>query len=406
MTVRKRVAILGSTGSIGTQALDVIARHPGALRGRRARRGLARRRARGASPPLRSEGRGLRRGGRRRRLCGRRSRPAGARSAGPPASSPSPSRAAPTSSSRRPTARSPSMPSSPPSNAASRSRSRTRSSSSRRASCSSRRARASGARLLPVDSEHSAIFQCLVGEPPESVATLVAHGLRRPVLDEGRRGDPARDGRRRAAPPDLADGDEEHDRFGHDDEQGARSDRGEPLLRDPGGADRRRRPPHEHRARLRDLQRRQRQGAARPAGHAPADRLCARLPRPARPISPARIRSPRSGGRRGRPRCRLEFERPDFERFPCLGLAYEALRRGGTVPGGALGGERGRRPGLRERRAALRRDPGGRPRGPTRDPRRTALRWGRSAPPTRGPGISPAPPSKRAGIVPSIRGVQ
>lgn len=28
-------------------------------------------------------------------------------------------------------------------------------------------------RLLPVDSEHSAIFQCLVGEPPESVARLI-----------------------------------------------------------------------------------------------------------------------------------------------------------------------------------------------------------------------------------------
>ncbi|GBD26101.1 1-deoxy-D-xylulose 5-phosphate reductoisomerase [bacterium HR30] len=29
---------------------------------------------------------------------------------------------------------------------------------------------------------------------------------------------------------------------------------------------------------------------------------------------------------------RLEFETPDLERFPCLGLAYEALRRGGTAP--------------------------------------------------------------------------
>jgi 1-deoxy-D-xylulose-5-phosphate reductoisomerase len=29
---------------------------------------------------------------------------------------------------------------------------------------------------------------------------------------------------------------------------------------------------------------------------------------------------------------RLEFEVPDRERFPCLGLAYEALRRGGTAP--------------------------------------------------------------------------
>src|SRR5690349_19959511 len=29
---------------------------------------------------------------------------------------------------------------------------------------------------------------------------------------------------------------------------------------------------------------------------------------------------------------RLEFEVPDRERLPCHGLAYEALRRGGTVP--------------------------------------------------------------------------
>ncbi len=31
----------------------------------------------------------------------------------------------------------------------------------------------SGARLLPVDSEHSAIFQCLQGAPPEQVAAIV-----------------------------------------------------------------------------------------------------------------------------------------------------------------------------------------------------------------------------------------
>ncbi len=29
---------------------------------------------------------------------------------------------------------------------------------------------------------------------------------------------------------------------------------------------------------------------------------------------------------------RLNFEEPDLERFPCLGLAYEALRTGGTMP--------------------------------------------------------------------------
>lgn len=29
---------------------------------------------------------------------------------------------------------------------------------------------------------------------------------------------------------------------------------------------------------------------------------------------------------------RLDFEKPDFQRFPCLNLAYQALRRGGTAP--------------------------------------------------------------------------
>jgi 1-deoxy-D-xylulose-5-phosphate reductoisomerase len=35
------------------------------------------------------------------------------------------------------------------------------------------RARLHGAQLLPVDSEHSAIFQCLVGERPESISEIV-----------------------------------------------------------------------------------------------------------------------------------------------------------------------------------------------------------------------------------------
>ncbi len=34
-------------------------------------------------------------------------------------------------------------------------------------------AKRSGARLLPVDSEHSAIFQCVAGEPPERIAAIV-----------------------------------------------------------------------------------------------------------------------------------------------------------------------------------------------------------------------------------------
>ena len=38
------------------------------------------------------------------------------------------------------------------------------------------------------------------------------------------------------------------------------------------------------------------------------------------------------GGERGAPATTLAFERPDPERFPCLRLAYEALAAGGTAP--------------------------------------------------------------------------
>ncbi|MBD5656949.1 MAG: hypothetical protein IAI50_17480, partial [Candidatus Eremiobacteraeota bacterium] len=54
-----------------------------------------------------------------------------------------------------------------------------------------------------------------------------------------------------------------------------------------------------------------------------------RDPRPARPH--VRAREAR-GATANATSAALAFEEPDFERFPCLGLAYEALRRGGTVP--------------------------------------------------------------------------
>jgi len=38
------------------------------------------------------------------------------------------------------------------------------------------------------------------------------------------------------------------------------------------------------------------------------------------------------GGQRGAALTALAFERPDLERFPCLGLAYAALAAGGTAP--------------------------------------------------------------------------
>jgi 1-deoxy-D-xylulose-5-phosphate reductoisomerase len=43
-------------------------------------------------------------------------------------------------------------------------------------------AKRSGAQLLPVDSEHSAIFQCLIGERPESVAHIILTASGGPFL--------------------------------------------------------------------------------------------------------------------------------------------------------------------------------------------------------------------------------
>ena len=62
------------------------------------------------------------------------------------------------------------------------------------------------------------------------------------------------------------------------------------------------------------------------AGHAPADRLRAGLPRPHQHRRSAASTGPTLG--------RLDFEPPDLEAFPCLGLAYEAGRMGGTAPAG------------------------------------------------------------------------
>ena len=58
------------------------------------------------------------------------------------------------------------------------------------------RARETGARLLPIDSEHCALHECLDGRRPEDVRRLHPHRLRRPVPQpparELRRASPAR----------------------------------------------------------------------------------------------------------------------------------------------------------------------------------------------------------------------
>lgn len=94
-------------------------------------------------------------------------------------------------------------------------------------------ARASGSRLLPVDSEHAAIWQCLQGlTSPASAANPLCppcrfagpprdpHGLRRPIPHVESPAGLRRDSGAGPQAPDLVDGREGHDRLGQPDEQG------------------------------------------------------------------------------------------------------------------------------------------------------------------------------------------
>lgn len=193
------------------------------------------------------------------------------------------------------------------------------------------RARASGARLLPVDSEHSAIFQCLVGEPLERVASIVltasggpfwerslaemesatvAEALNHPTWQMGKKNtiDSA---------TLMNKGLEviEASRF-----FGIDADRIDVLVHrtsvahgfaifTDGNVKAQIAPP--------DMQ--------LPIGYALAypDRLPDR-------ITPSSLTA--LGAAAGATRARLDFEPADLARFPCLGLAYAALRAGGTAP--------------------------------------------------------------------------
>ncbi len=74
-------------------------------------------------------------------------------------------------------------------------------------------AKASGAELLPVDSEHNAIFQCFDRARPEGGAPDHPHRQRRPVPREEPRGDALRHAERGDRPSQLVDGRQDLGRF-------------------------------------------------------------------------------------------------------------------------------------------------------------------------------------------------
>ena len=165
-----------------------------------------------------------------------------------------------------------------------------------------------------------------VRPPPagERGAPHPADGLGRPVP-------PPRPGRARVGharrgvrASELVDGPQDLGRFGDDDEQGPRGDRGALAVRGAARGDRRRA------ASARASSTRWSNTSTGPCSRSSAIRTCARR---------SRRRSPtRSASTPGVARldlaalASLSFEAPDAERFPCLGLAFEALRAGGSAP--------------------------------------------------------------------------
>jgi 1-deoxy-D-xylulose-5-phosphate reductoisomerase len=192
-------------------------------------------------------------------------------------------------------------------------------------------ARASGAEIVPVDSEHSALFQCLVGEPPERIASLiltasggpfwtwerdaierasVADALRHPTWQMGTKNtvdsasmmnkglEVIEASRLFGVPAEKIDVLVHRTSVAH----------GFVVFAD-GNVKAQLAPPD---MRL-------------PIGYALA--YPDRLPDHEKIDAFAAL-----GAAATAEQAELAFARPDTERFPCLGLAYDALRRGGTVP--------------------------------------------------------------------------
>ena len=133
-----------------------------------------------------------------------------------------------------------------------------------------------------------------------------------------------RDAGRGVRASELEDGAQDLGRFGYDDEQGTRSDRGALAVRRAARRDRSRRASakrHPFAGRIHRRLRARANSAIRTCAHrsrrrcAAPDRIDAGVPQ----LDLAALAA-------------LSFEAPDFARFPCLELAYAALAAGGSAP--------------------------------------------------------------------------
>jgi len=194
------------------------------------------------------------------------------------------------------------------------------------------RARSSGARLLPVDSEHSAIFQCLVGEEPSSVAAIVLTASGGPFWRSSREAMEQADVAAALAHPTWQMGPKNTIDSATMMNKGLEVIEASRLFDLPGD-------------RIKIVVHPQSvahgfvvfaDGSVKSQLAAPDMRLpiAYALSYPKRlPSNGERTDALRAlGAKRGEAVLRYDFESPDPVRFPCIGLAYEALAGGGTLP--------------------------------------------------------------------------
>jgi len=193
-------------------------------------------------------------------------------------------------------------------------------------------ARSSGSRILPVDSEHSAIFQCLVGEEPSSVAAIVLTASGGPFWRASREEMERADVASALAHPTWRMGTKNTIDSATMMNKGLEVIEASRLFGLPG-------------ERIKIVVHPQsvahgfvvfNDGSVKSQLAAPDMRLPIayalsyprRLPHNGQAGDVLRA----LGAKQGDVALRYDFESPDSERFPCVALAYEALAGGGTLP--------------------------------------------------------------------------
>jgi 1-deoxy-D-xylulose-5-phosphate reductoisomerase len=194
------------------------------------------------------------------------------------------------------------------------------------------RARSSGARLLPVDSEHSAIFQCLVGEETSSIAAIVLTASGGPFWRSSREAMEQADVAAALAHPTWQMGPKNTIDSATMMNKGLEVIEASRLFDLPGD-----------RIKIVVHPQSVAHGFVVFADGSVKSQLAApdmRLPIAYALSYPKRLPSNGEstdalralGAKRGEAALRYDFESPDPVRFPCIALAYEALAGGGTLP--------------------------------------------------------------------------